>query len=279
MSEVCLWFKSATRRLLARSGRYRRNGAPREGQKCLARSAAAWLALFSVLAAAPAAAGPPFVTDDAGPQDVGTFEILLFADTTLAPGGSSTTAGLDIGYGLAPNLQFTFVAPIEIEHGPHGLHGMGDIELGVGYRVVEQREGSWVPDIAIKPTITLPTAQHDLGLHRVGGFISAWASKDIGDWSMFGGGGYGINPGAGNKDFALAGFALTRQVSEEVNLGVEVYHQSADVVGGPSITRAALGATWQFDEKVALIFSGGPGLNRPRETGRYAFFFGIMFTP
>ena len=56
-----------------------------------------------IVSSAPAAAGPPYFSDDPVPTDTEHFEIYAFANGTVADAGSSGEAGIDFNYGaLAP---------------------------------------------------------------------------------------------------------------------------------------------------------------------------------
>ncbi len=78
----------------------------------------------------------------------------------------------------------------------------------------------------------LPTASRRFGTGRVRLLLPVWAQKDFGPWSLFGGGGYMINPGAGNRDFWQSGVALTRAVTPRLSLGGEIAHEGPDAVAG-----------------------------------------------
>jgi hypothetical protein len=39
-----------------------------------------------------------------------------------------------------------------------------------------------------------------LGSGQMQAFLPLWLQKCVGDWTVYGGGGYGINPGAGNEN-------------------------------------------------------------------------------
>jgi len=39
-------------------------------------------------------------------------------------------------------------------------------------------------------------------------FLPVWMQKDVGDWTVYGGGGYWINPGAGQKNWWFTGLAV-----------------------------------------------------------------------
>ena len=63
-------------------------------------------AAAACLAAAPAHAGPPFITDDPEPVDLGHWEVYGFsAGTHTAADTGGTLGGIEVNYGAAPNLQ------------------------------------------------------------------------------------------------------------------------------------------------------------------------------
>jgi hypothetical protein len=83
--------------------------------------------------------------------------------------------------------------------------------------------------------------------------------KDFaGGTSLFGGGGYEINPGAGNRNFWQAGVALTQELSEKISLGAEITRQGSDTADGTAQTRAGVGSIVKLGDHYALLFSGGP---------------------
>jgi hypothetical protein len=51
----------------------------------------------------------------------------------------------------------------------------------------------------------VPVANRHFGSGRLGLFLPLWAEKDFGAWSLFGGGGYNINPGPDQRNFWLSG--------------------------------------------------------------------------
>lgn len=97
-----------------------------------------------------------------------------------------------------------------------------------------------------------------MGAGRVTGLLPVWAQKDFGPWSVFGGGGYAINPGAGNRNYWTGGVALTRTFGERLLVGVEVDRQGADTVGGRASTSLGLGAIYDLPGPLRLLASGGP---------------------
>lgn len=232
---------------------------------------AALATLVAVLSAQPAFAGPPFLTDDPQPTDEGHWEIYNFVQGVHTPGDTNGEAGLDLNYGGAKDLQLTAVIPEQ--YGPDGS-GMGDIELAAKFKFLHQT-GPTGLDVSFFPRVFLPTA-FDRGDDRHANLLlPIWAEKDFGKWSVFGGGGYQINPGAGNRSFWVSGLTVTRQVSESLMLGAEVYHQTADTDLGRDWTAVNAGGAWRFSKHWSLLFSGGPGVEHPREAGQSDFYLSL----
>jgi outer membrane cobalamin receptor len=61
-------------------------------------------------------------------------------------------------------------------------------------------------------------------------------------------------------------------------LGAEIFHQTADVIGGKSITSFNVGGVYDFDENYHLLFSGGRGLQNPALTNQFSYYFAIQWT-
>jgi hypothetical protein len=227
-------------------------------------------ALLLAAAAAPAWAGPPYLTDDPAPTDTGHWEIYGF---TAAEGHRSdidTDAGFDLNYGAIKDVQLTATLPLSFIHAAQeGWHGgAGDAELAVKYRFVSDERSGF--SAAIFPRVILPTASHSPG-EKARFLLPLWLQKDFaGGTSVFGGGGYMINPGAGNRDFWQGGIAVTQDVGKKLSVGAEVIRQGSDALGGTSQTRAGLGAIVQLTEHYALLFSGGPTWADHR-TGYHAY--------
>jgi hypothetical protein len=214
------------------------------------------LALAGV--SAPAWAGPPYLTDDPVPTDTGHWEIYAF---TQVEGRRSTIdgeGGFDLNYGPVKDVQLTATLPLSFSHAPHQgwQGGTGDVEVGVKYRFFRDDKGGF--SAAIFPRVILPTASHAPG-EKASVLLPLWVGKDFsGGGSLFGGGGYMINPGAGNRDFWQAAVALTRDVSKSVSIGAEITRQGSDTIGGTAQTRAGVGSIVHIAGPASLLVSGGP---------------------
>jgi hypothetical protein len=221
-------------------------------------------------------AGPPYVSDDPEPTDVGHWEIYNFVQTVTVPGDTAGEAGFDINYGPVKDVQLTAVIPVDFRNTKAA--GLGDIELAIKYRFLHQDENGWAPDVAIFPRLFTPSADPRFGNGRLGIFLPVWAQKDLGKWSLFGGGGYDINPGPGQRNFWLTGAALSRAVSERLSLGVEVYHQTPDALGARTFTGVNAGATYKLTDHWTLMGAGGPGVQNARQQGQYDVYLALEAT-
>jgi len=232
-----------------------------------------------VLAALPCAssvhAGPPFVSDDPEPTEVGHWEIYGFGAGTHVADETDGAAGLDINYGGAKDLQLTAVVPLNYQTGRNGTVGLGNIELAAKYKFVHQAEGSPLPDIAFFPRAFVPTAGRRFGTRRLSLLLPLWAQKDVGKWSVFGGGGYDINPGPGRRNFWLTGIGVQRAVSERFAIGAEIYRQTADADDARRFTGINFGALYRMSDHWSLIGSAGPGVEHARTEGRYTFYLAL----
>jgi hypothetical protein len=226
----------------------------------------------------PALAGPPYVSDDPEPTDLGHWEVYTFGESTRTREGAHGSAGIDLNYGAGPDLQLTAVLPLAYEsaRGQEAIAGFGNVELAAKYRFLHQ--ASFGLDVSFFPSVILPSGSATVGEQHVSLFLPIWLEKDWGKWSTFGGGGCEINRGGDSRDFCLAGWVLTRQVLPELQLGAEVYHQTADTKDGSPTTGVDLGIRYDLSENLHLLASGGSGVQNASETNRLSWYSSILFT-
>ena len=219
-------------------------------------------AICAALAASPALAGPPFLTDDPQPTDEGHWEIYNFIDGARDPGGLGGEAGLDLNYGGAKDLQLTAVLPLAYDN-PNGFStkglrtGTGVVELAAKYKFVHADDKGWAPDVSLFPRFFVPTDSR-YGTGHVSLLLPVWAEKDFGPWQVFGGGGYQINPGPDQKNFWQGGIVVNRTVSKRLQLGVEAFGQTRDAGDGPGYTAVNFAATVKLVKHWSLLASAGP---------------------
>jgi hypothetical protein len=205
-------------------------------------------------------AGPPYATDDPEPVPYQHWEVYLASTLSRDNGVWSGTAPLaEVNYGAMPDLQLHVIMPLVFVRSPGGttMYGYGDTELGAKYRFVRETETR--PMVGTFPFLEIPTSdrQRELGSGHVRLFLPLWFQKGFGPWTTYGGGGYWINPGAGNHDWVYLGWQLQRQVLANVSAGGEVYHTTTDVVGGDPATRFNLGLVIDVSEHQHLLLSAG----------------------
>ena len=225
-----------------------------------------------------ARAGPPYITDDPEPTEFQHYENYLFWIGTNTRDGSSGSAGLDLNYGGAPELQLTAVLPIAYQTSPGGgsAANLGNIELAAKYRFLHQADIGL--DVAVFPRVFLPSGSARVGPRHGAFFLPLWVEHNWEDWTTFGGGGCEFNRGSGSKDFCLAGWAVTHQVLANLQLGAEIVHQTPDIKGGRASTGIGFGMIYDLSEHYHLLAYAGPGLQNPSETGRYTWYASILFT-
>jgi hypothetical protein len=233
---------------------------------------------------APAAAGPPYLSDDPEPTDPGHWEIYNYVIGingtggigAVGTGGLSGEGGFDINYGAAKDLQLTAVLPLAFANADgasfHGLTGgPGIIELAAKYKFLHQGQDSWLPDVSLFPRLFVPTTDQ-FSTGHLNLFLPVWAEKDFGPWSVFGGGGYQINPGPGQDSFWQGGIALSHALGKRASLGAEIYAQGRDSVAGGGYTAANFAATYRLTPHWSLLASAGPTWDEGGGHGQVFYF-------
>lgn len=216
------------------------------------------VALLSLIAPSVVWAGPPFLTDDPEPTETGHWEIygpLIEGDGKGIDFQGSV--GAELNYGAAPGVQVTVGLPLGYSHDATGMKwGAADVAVSVKYRFYHDEDAGI--QIAAFPGLTLPTASNGMGNGKVTGLLPVWFQKDSGSWSAFGGGGYAINPGDGNRNYWTGGIAVSRQVTSKLLIGIEADRQGADTINGKGSTSMGIGAIYQLQAPFRLLASGGP---------------------
>ena len=240
------------------------------------------LAAFILLSSSDMA-GPPFITDDPEPADYLHWEVYTFSQGMRATGEISGVVppSCDCNYGVLPNVHLHVQPGMAIARANGGplQFGPGDTEFGIKYRFIEQDKASWVPDVAIYPLLEAPTgdAARGLGTGRTHAFVPLWIQKDFGDWTTYGGG-YWINPGPGNKNHWFVGWVLERKITDNLTLGVELFHQTPDKIGGMQSTGFNAGGIYDFTDHYHFLFSAGKGLQHAKETNVFSWYIGFLVT-
>jgi hypothetical protein len=238
---------------------------------------------FVLIDAWPSLAGAPFLTDDPGTPDRGHFEVDLAARYLAQRGAQSGTLPyLEVDYGLTSHIAVHVLganAMFRRDGAPWHV-GYGDTELGVKARFLDQDESGSPLGAAIYPIFLAATGDEARGLGngRSRWSLPLWLAREEGPWKIFGGLGYSINPGAGNRDFVFLGLGVLRRLDDAWSVGTELFHQTADTAGGHGSTGFNVGATYDFSAEHHVLVSVGRGL-RNVMTNQLSLFFGYQLTP
>ncbi len=233
-----------------------------------------------LLLSAPAWAGPPFVTDDPVPIEYGTWEINNALVGTLVRGGA--TAGIpsiDVNYGILPGVQLHIQPQLAAVWGTPGrFAGPGDTQFGTKIRLIDEDSQSWTPMVSLYPIYTAPTgnARHGLGTGHGSTFLPVWADKTLGNWIIDGGFGYSINPGAQGRNAWFAGGLLLYKVTSALQLGSELFLQTAQQRGAKDACGFNIGGSYDISPTYHVLFSVGQGLMNRNATNRLSFYFAVQ---
>ena len=203
-------------------------------------------------------ASPPFDANDAMITETGHTEVFVFNEFEGLGKDFAGASGLDMTHGVNEWMQIGLVLPLQYEHagGEGWQSGFGDIEVNTKIKLLQQEKAGLT--LAIEPTMTLPTAKHGFGAGKVSAFFPIWLQRDIGKWSVYGGGGYHVNPGVDARNNWTGSVVATHEVSDKLMLGLEVSREGPDAADAVASSALRLGAGYSFSEHAALLLSGGP---------------------
>jgi hypothetical protein len=243
----------------------------RSGPSVVSRSAClvTALAFSAVLARGAAWAGPPFLTDDPEPVELGHWEFYVASQWSF--GGTSTSGTLphlEVNYGALPNLQLHVILPAVIawQTGQAAEYGPGDIELGAKFRFIE--EGTRRPQVGTFPLVLLPTGSEarGLGTGKTQFFLPIWIQKSFGPWMTYGGSGLRLI--SGERD-VVAGWLLQRELATELSIGTEAFW-TVPTNGASTELQINLGVIVNLGELHHLLLSAGPAFGGGARAQAYA---------
>ncbi|HLZ05835.1 MAG TPA: hypothetical protein VKR55_27245 [Bradyrhizobium sp.] len=224
-----------------------------------------------------AVAGPPYVADDPEPTDYGHFEIYTFNNGTATRSDVSGESGIDFNYGAAPDLQLTATLPAGFDQSIGGTNvAMSNLELAAKYRFLHQE--TFGLDVSIFLRIFLPSGSNIIGDNRTSLLLPVWVQKDwSGGWSAFGGGGCVFSE-IRAADFCEAGAVLTYQILPKLQIGAELFHQTADSHGTPATSSVGVGWRYDLNDNYHLLGYVRRGIENTEETDRYSWYASVLFT-
>jgi len=224
--------------------------------------------------AVTAMAGPPFQTDDPEPIEFKNYEFYTFGTVGRFPGEIDTQApAIEFNWGALPNTHLHIIAPIAsyIPGNGRKFTGMGDIELGIKYRFVQETKR--LPQIGTFTMFEVPSgdSSHGLGVGKTWYKVPLWAQKSFGPWTTYGGGGVTVIPVAGYRDYPFAGWLLQREFSKKLTLASEVFYHGRATADSRYSTGLDLGGYYKFHgaDRFQLLFCYGHSVAGQPETYGY----------
>jgi hypothetical protein len=215
--------------------------------------------------------------------ELGHWEINTAITDTVAQGQHLVGApSVDINYGLFPDVQIHAQPKMTYNHadGRKG-YGIDNTEIGVKYRFLNYRHSDVTWMAGIYPMAMLPTAENSInpGSNKVQAFLPVWIQRDSGYWTVYGGGGYRINRyGPGSKNSLFTGVTVLNQVKQNLQLGIEVFHESSQKAGDPSVGGFNVGGKLDINDHYHLLFSAGRGLINIATTNQFSSYLAIQAT-
>jgi hypothetical protein len=242
--------------------------------------------LFILAACRLHAQGPPYQTDDPVPVDLHHYEFYIFGgvDGTPVVLGSAGPA-FEFNWGALPRLQLHAILPFGVSaplnskvYDPAGqgadAFGLTDMELGA--KVAWIKESKHFPQIGSFTMFEMPTGNFDkgLGVGKVWYKLPIWLQKNSGKWLFDGGGGYEVVPQTGYRNFPYTGWMIKRELSEQWELGAEVFAHGSEGAAAPQTqasTMIDVGGYYHFKHNTneQILFCYGHSI--AGQTENYAY--------
>ncbi|TAK73920.1 MAG: transporter [Gammaproteobacteria bacterium] len=207
-------------------------------------------------------AGPPFLTDDPVPEDYHHLDMYLFSTTDQGKDGTEIQApAIEFDYGLIPNVAVNitvpYVANLPKSSDELSGHGIGDTQLSMVYRFLQENEHR--PQVSFSPSYYIPTGYAKRGLGNGKPWVSLpfWAQKSWGSWTTYGGGGYALNSAPEMRNYFFGGWVLEKELNDYWTLGGEIFSQGAVSNTESSSTIVNLGGNYNVTKTLSILFSAG----------------------
>jgi hypothetical protein len=154
--------------------------------------------------------------------------------------------------------------------------GPSNIELAAKYRFLHQ--DTFGLDVSLFPRVFLPSGSQVIGDNHASLLVPIWVQKDFGkQWSAFGGGGCTFNE-IRAADFCEVGGVVAYQLLPKLQVGGELFHQTADGQGTPASTSIGIGWRYDLTDNYHLLGYVRRGIENVGETDRYGWYTSVLFT-
>jgi hypothetical protein len=233
----------------------------------------------------PALAGPPFQTDDPQPIDFRHYEFYVFGNWDATRVESDTSApAVEFNWGALPNVHLHIIVPAaglipsnNPSLAPAGVgpkaFGLGDIELGIKYRFVQESKHRPMVGTFVMFEIPTGSAAKGLGVGTTWYKLPLWAQKSFGPWTTYAGGGETLVKAPGYRKYPFAGWLVQRDLGKKWTLGTEVYYHGPEGIATAQTRPSTLvdfGGYYKIrDEGFQLLYCYGHTVIGQRENYAY----------
>ena len=241
-----------------------------------------WLGLPLFLAGSACVwAGPPFVTNDPDPPELGQWEINLPWSMERSRNGSASGefVRVDVNYGYDRYTQISVEMPM-----PYQFPAGGGLRFGAGDVLLEYKRRFGLDAKAgyfgVNPELTLPTGDEErgLGAGRATLQLPLLYQKQWGDTVAYADARYKWRAGDDGKSYWFFGLALEQAVGEKLKLGGELFATTPQSPNGEANVGFNVGGKWLMAPGRILMFSAGRSFMQEPEL---TLFIGLklLFTP
>ena len=203
--------------------------------------------------------GPPFLTDDPQPVQFRHWEYYVSSMGTFQKKTwSGTLPHFEVNYGIIKNVQVHLLLPVNYNYIKHegAKFGYADTEFGIKYCFVQETENR--PQVGIFPIVQIPTVENnEFGNGEAQFFLPVWVQKSWKKLTTYGGVGYQLNPGKGNRNFLFTGYEIQYDFSPVITLGGELYYHTPDENQGKPVFAFNVGGYLNMSSKTHILFSLG----------------------
>lgn len=218
------------------------------------------LASLLVLATRLAWAGPPYATDDPGLTAWGQWEVNLpYILERVTDGRTIQVPLFDIAYGVNRAIELNVTVPLTVVElgGASRAVGLGDTSFDVKWQL--RQGGDHRLQLAVAPQVVLPTGDATLGLGagKPVYVLPVLALKTWGRWAAFGNVGYVLQQAADTRNYVYWGAALIRDINPNLEVGGEIYGNSATEPEGPPDLGFNLGSILTLSPRWGVLLSAG----------------------
>jgi hypothetical protein len=154
-------------------------------------------------------------------------------------------------------------------------YGYANTEFGAKYRFFQSDSGSL--QIGVFPLAEIPTGDKAQGLSdgNTQLYLPLWVQKKIGKFTTYGGGGYWVDFGSGNKNWSFYGWELQYDFSDAITIGGEGFYHTAETQSAWPGSGFNIGGIINANDHNHLLFSIGHSITGEKTITGYI---GYQFT-